>query len=118
VLKIFGLADVLREALAPLASKVERLSSTAPSQEQDTSQSDVDLMIVSDSLGYADVFGALEPASISLGRPVNPTVYSPAQFAKRTRRDNAFITRVLEQPKIWLIGSQEGLQARTAAAFR
>ncbi len=61
-------------------------------------------MIVSDSLGYADVFGALEPPAITLGRPVNPTVYERAQLANRTRQDNAFVQRVLAQSKIWLIG--------------
>ena len=112
VLKTFGLADVLRDALAPLASKIDAafvFGSVA--KGEDTAGSDIDVMIVSNSLGYADVFGALEPASISLGRPVNPTVYTTAQLAKRTRQDNAFVQRVLAQPKIWLIGQEESLRA-------
>jgi predicted nucleotidyltransferase len=115
VLKTFGLADVLRTALKPLESKVEAaFIYGSVARQQDTVQSDVDLMIVSDSLGYADVFGALEPASVTLSRPVNPTVYSSAQFAKKARQDDGFITRVLEQPKIWLIGSEESLHAQPA----
>jgi hypothetical protein len=69
---------------------------------------------VSDTLGYADVFGALEEVSITLGRPLNPTVYTPTQFRKRSRQDNAFIQRVLAQPKIWLIGTEESLDALAA----
>ena len=80
----------------------------------DTAASDIDVMIVSDALGYGEVFGALEPAAITLGRPVNPTVYTTAQLAKRVRQDNAFVQRVLDQPKIWLIGSEEGLHAQSA----
>jgi predicted nucleotidyltransferase len=42
----------------------------------DTASSDVDLIIVRDSVTYADAFAALEPISATLGRTVNPTVYS------------------------------------------
>lgn len=60
------------------------------------------------------MFGALETASATLRRPVNPTVYSRAQFARRVKQDNAFVTRVLQQPKIWLIGSEATLDAGPA----
>jgi predicted nucleotidyltransferase len=115
VLKTFGLADVLRAALSPLASEIESafvFGSVA--KQADTADSDIDVLIVSDTLGYADVFGALEPASISLGRPVNPTVYTGAQLAKKVKQDNGFITRVLQQPKIWLIGSETALHVQPA----
>src|SRR5690606_11331107 len=105
-----GLADVLRDALAPLGDQITAafvFGSVA--KQQDTASSDIDVMIVSDSLGYADVFGALEPAAISLGRPVNPTLYTTAQLAKRAHQDNAFVQRILAQPKIWLIGEEENL---------
>jgi predicted nucleotidyltransferase len=112
VLKTFGLADVLRDALAPLARGITlAFVFGSIAKQQETAQSDVDVMIISESLGYADIFGALEPAAATLGRPINPTVYTPAQLAKRTKQDNAFVTRVLKQPKIWLIGSDGGLHA-------
>jgi predicted nucleotidyltransferase len=113
VIKTFGLGDVLRAALAPLAPQPDAafvFGSVA--KQSDTAHSDIDVMIVSDTLGYADVFGALEPAALSLGRPVNPTVYTRAQLAKKLKQDNAFVTRVLEQPKIWLIGSEDALHAQ------
>jgi hypothetical protein len=70
-------------------------------------------MIISDSLTYGEVFGALERAAKSLGRPVNPTVYTEAEFSKRSREENAFVTRVMEQPKIWVIGSADDLPVAT-----
>lgn len=115
VMKTFGLADVLRDALAPLAPKIAAafvFGSVA--KQEDTAASDIDVMIVSDSLGYADAFGALEPAAISLGRPVNPTVYTTAQLSKRAKQDNAFVQRVLQQPKIWLIGAEGRLDVQRA----
>ena len=115
VLKTMGLADVLLAALAPLAIQIALAwvyGSVA--KRQDTAQSDIDVMIVSDSLDYADVFGALEGSAVSLGRKVNPTIYSPAELARRIAQDNAFVTRVLEQPKIWLVGNEDQLHAQPA----
>ena len=108
VLKTMGLADVLRAALAPLSPRIElAFVYGSVAKQQDTADSDIDVMIVSEDLGYADVFGALESATATLGRKVNPTLYTPAEKAKRISQDNAFVTRVLQQPKIWLIGNEE-----------
>ncbi|WP_296487799.1 nucleotidyltransferase domain-containing protein [Rhodoferax sp.] len=110
VLKTVGLADVLRAALVPLGRDINlAFVYGSVAKQQDTAQSDIDVMIVSPSLGYADVFGALENATTTLGRKVNPTLYTPADLAKRIQQDNAFVTRVLQQPKIWLIGTEDQL---------
>lgn len=66
-------------------------------------------MIVSDTLTYGEVFGALERVARTVGRPVNPTVYTSGEFSKRARAENAFVTRVREGPKLWLIGSEHDL---------
>ena len=112
VLKTMGLADVLRAALAPLAGLVKAaFIYGSVARQQDTARSDVDLLVISDTLGYGELFGALEDAARTLGRPVNPTLYTLADWARRVRGDNAFITRVGQQPKIWLVGSEEQLNA-------
>jgi len=112
VLKTMGLADVLRAALLPLAAQIDlAFVYGSVAKQLDTAQSDIDVMIVSPGLGYADVFGALESANATLGRKINPTLYTPADLAKRVERDNAFVTRVLQQPKIWLIGNEGQLHA-------
>lgn len=108
VLKTMGLADVLRVALAPLAPQIKAaFVYGSVAKQQDTASSDIDLMIVSPSLGYADVYHALESANATLGRTINPTLYDPVELARRIKQDNAFVTRVLQQPKIWLIGTEE-----------
>ena len=110
VLKTSGLADVLRSALLPLAPQISAafvFGSVA--NQQDTAQSDIDVLVVSASLGYGELFGALEPATAALGRTVNPTLYTPDDLAQRRAQDNAFVTRVLDKPKLWLIGNDEAL---------
>jgi predicted nucleotidyltransferase len=112
VLKTFGLADVLRAALA-LVSRNIRVAFVYESiaKGEDTAASDIDLMVISDRLTYADLFTALEDASRQLGRKVAPTIYSSKELAKRVKQDNAFVTRVLAQPKVWLIGDERDLTA-------
>lgn len=110
--KTFGLAGPLREALAPLAGQIDAaFVYGSVAKKSDTAASDIDLMVISDSLTYADLFGALDEVAGKLGRPVNPTVYSRADLARRIAEDNAFVTRVLAQPKWWLIGSEHDLAA-------
>jgi predicted nucleotidyltransferase len=110
--KTVGLAEPLREALAPLAKRITAVfvyGSVA--KRSDTAASDIDLMVVSDSLTYADLYTAMEQATARLGRKVNPTVYSRREWAKRVKQKNAFVTRVMAQPKIWLIGAESDVAA-------
>lgn len=108
VLKTVGLADVLRSALAPLVNRIDTaFVYGSMAKQQDTAQSDVDVLLVSTTLSYAEVFAALESASQQLKRNINPTLYTPDEFAQRLDQDQAFITRVMQQPKIWLIGKLE-----------
>jgi predicted nucleotidyltransferase len=110
VLKTVGLAEPLREALTPLSPAIRAaFVYGSVAKAVDRAASDIDLMVISDSLTYADLFGALERIAKSVGRQVNPTVYTAAEFSKRTREENAFVTRVLGQPKVWVIGSEHDL---------
>lgn len=110
--KTVGIAEPLRRALqghAPHIVAAFVFGSLA--KKRDTALSDIDVMIVSDSLSYSDVFGALETTSQALGRTINPTVYTRREWAKRVKEQNSFVVRVMEQPKIWLFGSPDELRA-------
>jgi len=111
--KTVGLAEPLREALAPLAKRITAaFVYGSVAKRSDTAASDIDLMVVSDSLTYADLYAAVEQASARLGRKVNPTVYSRKELARRVKQKNAFVTRVMAQPRIWLIGAESDLASR------
>ena len=43
---------------------------------------------------HADVFAALQPAEAKLGRAVNPTVYTPANWRRKRKEGNAFAVKV------------------------
>lgn len=110
VMKTSGLGDVLRTGLAPLADRIRAAFVYGSiAKGQDTATSDIDLLVVSESLTYADLFAALESAGSRLGRKVNPTVYSSKDLAARFEKGNAFVKRVLTQRKIWIIGGEHDL---------
>jgi predicted nucleotidyltransferase len=111
VLKTSGLTDHLRSALAPRASEIRAAFAYGSVAKGDDATSDVDVMIISDHLTYSDLFPLLDAASKTIGRAVNPTVYSTADLANRIEKGNAFVTWTLKQPKIWLIGSHSELPA-------
>ena len=110
--KTVGLAEPLREVLKPLATKISAaFVYGSVAKKRDTATSDIDLMVISGKVTYADLFGALEEVSARLGRKVNPTVYTPQELAKCMKQGNAFVTRVLAQSKIWLVGGESDLAA-------
>src|SRR5690606_22480615 len=112
VRKTFGLADPLREALAPLTDAIHAaFVYGSVAKGQDTGDSDIDLMLLSDTLAYGDVMAALHPLEEQLRRTVNPTLYTRADWRERIETGNAFATRVLAQPRIWLIGGEHDLAA-------
>jgi predicted nucleotidyltransferase len=91
--KTVAVAEPLREALGPLAPQIApAFVYGSVAKGADSASSDVDLMIISDTVTYADAYSALEPIRAILGRPVNPTVYSRRELAKRNKGDNAFVT--------------------------
>ena len=68
-------------------------------------------MVVSDELSYPDLFAALESVSATLRRNVNPTILTRKELAKRLKANESFTSRVLAQPKIWVIGDERALAA-------
>lgn len=110
VRKTVGLAEPLRAALVPLTGRIRAafvFGSIA--KQEDTAGSDIDLFLVSDGVGYAEVFAVLEPLGRQLGRSVNPTIFTTEELGRRIAGGESFVRRVLDQPKIWLIGGDDAL---------
>jgi DNA-binding transcriptional ArsR family regulator len=107
--KTSGLADVLRDALAPGLDRL-RLAFVFGSiaQGQETSGSDIDVMLVG-SLGFREAVALLHPTQATLGREVNPKLLSLKEFKDKARSD-VFLRDVLSKPKIYLIGDAHELE--------
>ena len=112
-LKTAGLVDVLAEALKPLASKIPWAfvyGSIASGSEQ--SDSDIDLMVIG-KISPADLALPLRRARELLGREINPTVYTLAEFVKKRATKDHFLAQVLAKPKLHVLGSENELAKAT-----
>lgn len=105
--KTVGLADPLRQALQAMSDEIAAaFVYGSVAKKTDMASSDIDLMVIADDLSYSALFTALEKASVTLGRPVNPTILSRDEFHNRIAKQESFLTRVMEQPKIWILGEE------------
>jgi predicted nucleotidyltransferase len=103
--KTLGAAPLLREALLPLAPDLQAAWIYGSYAKQtETAPSDIDVMLVGKKLTLGKVLEVLAPLEPELGRKINPTLYTPAEFAKRRAEADSFVNRVLAQPVLPLIG--------------
>lgn len=74
---------------------------------QEVASSDIDLMVVARDLAYAELMETLNEAKPSLGRAISPTIYDASEIKSKLKHKNAFLVRVMEQPKIWIKGGED-----------
>ena len=112
VRKTFGLVEPIRHALISFGTSIEcAFLFGSVAKGTDSAASDIDLLIVSKTLTYPDLMTQLMEAEVNLGRTINTTIYTPTDLKQRVKEKNSFVTRVLEQPKIWVIGGHFDLGA-------
>jgi len=111
VKKTVGVVGAIQSALLPLDTSIEAAfiyGSIAKNEE--TANSDIDLLVVTASLEYTDVMDVLASAEELIGRPVNPSIYTLEQIKQKLEQKNAFLTRLMEQPKLWVKGSEDDIK--------
>lgn len=108
VLKTFGLGDVLCAALAPLLARIElAFVFGSVARGTDTADSDIDIMVLSEQLSYADLITCLTPIEGQLGRSINPVLYAPSELKNKMNEGNAFLENIFAHPRILLTGSED-----------
>ena len=118
--KTVGLADVIRDALTPVGEQIAAafiFGSVARGEE--TASSDIDVFILGD-LPFVQAVAALAPLQERLGRHVNPVVLPLPDFRKKRRAGDSFVERVVQEPKLFVIGGPGDLgePAQNRAAER
>lgn len=105
VRKTFGIAEQIRVALAPSTEQLVWAfvyGSIAKGSEH--AGSDIDLMLIGENLSYSDLMERLLPVEEQLGRTINPSIYTLADWKAKKAAGNSFVVRVEQQDKIDLIG--------------
>jgi predicted nucleotidyltransferase len=108
--KTAGLADILRSALKPLSERI-RCAFVFGSYARGGAgnSSDVDVIVIGD-VGFCEVSEALMAAQSLLGREVNSAVFPESEFAEKARQGTHFISDVLKNAKIFLVGDDNDLK--------
>ena len=110
VLKTVGLVEILREALEHDGKIVVAFVFGSMATERGNARSDVDLVVIGDA-GPRDVPAMLSDAADKIGREINPIVLTQAEFAKRLKNQDHFIGRIMEGPKLYILGGENDLAA-------
>lgn len=103
--KTLGVTPELQQALQPLIQKISlAFIYGSIAKGTDTAASDVDVLLVGKGLLLNDILKLLLPLEVSLARKINPTCYTPSEYAKRLAEPDSFVNRILAQPIVPLIG--------------
>jgi predicted nucleotidyltransferase len=109
--KTSGLADVLAGALLPLAEQIHcAFVFGSMASGKAGSHSDIDLMVIG-SAGFTDVSMALYPAQETLGREINPKVYTQQEWQTLVAQQGAFVKEILTKPRLFILGNDKDLDS-------
>ena len=109
ILKTVGAAGVIQNALRGIKGLKCVFIYGSFAKNQENPESDIDLMLV----GKTDtdkVEEAISKAERLLGRTINLTSYSIAEFRSKLKEKDSFIRTVLKGPKIMLIGAENEIK--------
>lgn len=110
IVKTVGVVGPLRQALAPMARKIDAaFVYGSMAKRTETARSDIDLMVITDTLTYPDVFEAVQSAERALARPVNPTVLTLTEWRAKRAQGGSFAARVARGSRLFVIGSDDDI---------
>jgi predicted nucleotidyltransferase len=111
VLKTVGLIEPLKKALKPYQPNIDvAFVYGSVAKGTDNAKSDIDLMIIGEDIAYSDIFVALQGAEKSLRRPIHPNLMTVGDWRQRRASKSAFVTKIAEQPKMFVVGTDNELQ--------
>jgi len=109
VLKTVGLVDILHNELKNSTEILIAFVFGSIARQSEMAESDVDLFVIGD-LGLRKLVGLLSGVSDKIGREINPHVFTVKELKKRLAQKDHFITRVLDEPKIFILGNENELE--------
>jgi predicted nucleotidyltransferase len=106
ITKTVGVADIIRAQLAPIEERIDiALVFGSVAQGKESKDSDIDILVVGD-LTFAEAAERLVPVQKTLGREINPAVFSSDEFQDKLRKGHHFLNSILKRDLIYLIGDE------------
>ncbi|MGH2491869.1 MAG: nucleotidyltransferase domain-containing protein [Candidatus Limnocylindria bacterium] len=107
-----GLVAQLRTILEREASVRYAFVFGSYARGDDDVRSDIDVFIVGDLRGH-DLLESLQSLEATLGREINPVMWSGRELLTRARESAPFLMTLLAEPKIWIVGDEDEFNRRT-----
>lgn len=107
--KTVGLTSLLQDALSDLDDSIDVafvFGSMASGHQ--SSGSDLDICVLGE-VSLLDVVTALSPVQEALRREINPVVMTTKKFSNLSRRKDRFVTRVLNEPILFVKANKDEL---------
>jgi predicted nucleotidyltransferase len=106
ITKTVGVANIIRVQLTPIEERINiALLFGSVVRGEESKDSDIDILIVGD-LTFAETAESLAPIQNTLGREINPTVFSSDEFRDKLKKGHHFLNSVLKSEIIYLIGDE------------
>lgn len=110
ILKTVGFGDLLGEALTAGGDRIKvAFIFGSVARGEDTGLSDIDLMVIG-SISGRELSSLISPVRKSTGREINQLTMPPAEFRKRLAERDHFLTDVMRQSKLFLVGDESVLK--------
>lgn len=111
IVKTVGLLEPLTKALQMFTTKLNvAFVYGSVAKGEDSAKSDIDLMIIARDVAYSEIYAALEKVEKKLRRPVSPNIMAPNEWKQKLSEKNSFVTRISQQPKLFIFGSEDELK--------
>lgn len=107
VMKSTGLRDILASALPNDSIQVAFVFGSI-AQGTERAESDIDLMVIG-SISNLELASRLGAIADQVGRVINPHVFDSSEIEERLARRDHFLTSVINQPKLFVIGNEHNL---------
>lgn len=109
VIKTVGLLDVLKSALADEKGIRVAFVFGSIARGSEKADSDIDLMVIG-NIGLRTLTRLLRGLTEKLGREINPYILSTKEFNLRKSENEHFVTQVLKDSKLFIIGEEDDLK--------
>ncbi|MEW6668605.1 MAG: nucleotidyltransferase domain-containing protein [Thermodesulfobacteriota bacterium] len=107
IVKTVGVAEAVKRALGAVETQIERACIYGSFARGDYgNESDVDLLVVTELPGItlSELLGKVQN---EIGRSINVSQFTSEEYRQRTSRKDHFLTRVVNGPKIVLLGPKD-----------
>lgn len=111
VTKTVALTIPLETALAPFMDSIlGAFIYGSIANGKDNADSDIDIIVIGEGIQYSDLLSALQPVENDILRTISVRIMTLEEWKSKVEESNPFVQRVLDQPKVFLKGSEHAIR--------